>query len=343
MKIMNRKTHFVVAFAALQLLAPLRASAEDLKSISDGEKQWSKAELSIDGRTEKVKAVVTQTGNVRITEVPGRFSGRAQLEVPGYKNESVFKGWCEDTSQAFPVAKTDSNRNKYTLRVELNPFAKKSVFRGSNGNLVTVENPVTLTGYRPDLVLGAGAVSYEQTRINTNEFSQFLSQQIDKQLSEVQASGVVALDLTGWDDVVCDLSSGHAVLNLNLSVRFETPFVQRETVVSREQVSGMYNDLKNQWKPRSSVLENHIVGAALLGASVAKNVNKSVVDLGFSNFVSLHLKLFEILSGNLKPTDDRQAALAARDLDKVSRPTQSVYTTVTPILTFKPVKTWRGL
>lgn len=316
------------------------ADGIDLRAISDSESKWTKGELSIDGREEKVGAVLTGSGSYRITQLPARLQTTAILESPDFRNEDRFKEWCETMQQAFPAAKTDRYPKKYILRVNINPFTKQLVLRTPGGSAARVENPAELASYRTEIALSSAAAAYEQTRINTAAFNNLINQQLLKQESEMRLSGVASIDLTGWDDVACDLYAGHALFNFYLAARLEQPFVERQTVVTKDQFKSMYRDLKDVWKPQTNALANHIIGAALLGASMPKAMNRNAVELGFGNYVSLHLKMFETLSGKLTDLDDSGVTAAARDLDKLSRNTQAVYTTVTPRVTYKSSKSW---
>lgn len=329
-----KQRHFFVLSPAFLLVGALAVangasplSEMELGNIVETEASWTKTILQPVGYEGSIESYVTDKGRVRIAAVPSEFRGYAEMDILGEDkvNANLISEICRLHRSSFEVAK-ERRIDRYFLRLNVNPFGT-DVQLASQGlwgvEQVRLENPVAVNWLRPELLLSPDSISSSETGINVNEFNGFVDRQIKNQWAKISRTGQLELDLTGWDDVACDLVSGKAVLQTNFLPSHEYATIQRRQVITSKDFGVLYDEVRRLWKARGNVIENHIVGSAILGAAMANQLKRSPIDFQLENFVRLHFAMFQVANGQLKQLQNDEFEKAASALDVLERRVRS--------------------
>lgn len=318
------KTWYKLSIIA-SLLASGMAQADmnraHLDQISRSESGWQGVSLEAPGFQGDIAGYVTAQNSIRFARFPMVLQAVAEVDKPSLKriNEKIFRDWCANIRFGFKYAKKQGAA--YVVNLHVNPLASQGtvVVNGQERAVSEIENQVRISNFIPRLELSADANSIVDTGIEKAEFEQFVQQQLVSQRDAIASTGDAILDLTGWDDVACDLVQGYGKLRIGLNVTYDSALVTRQPVIGGDQIQQVYSSIRPYWKAQRNVLKSYVIAGALLGGAVTVQLRKSPFDFGVDNFIALFSQLFELPSGDLKSLSPSEVAALAMNLDILSR------------------------
>jgi hypothetical protein len=312
---------------SIVLLAASSTAAADLNrsqldQISRSERSWQGANAQSQGFQENIGVYITDQNGLRFAQIPTSFHSTGEIDKPSLKhqNDKILRDWCTNMKLGFKYAKTQ--KAAYSLSLHVNPFSSLgflSVDGGQPRPMTDVENAVKLVDIIPRLELSADSNSVLDTSFNKADFEKVIRQQLTTQRDAIASTGDAILDLTGWDDVACDLIQNNGTLKFALNVMYDSALVTRQPVISGDELQQVYSGIRPYWKDQSGTVRNLIIGGALLGGSMVSQLHKSPTDFGATNFIGVFAQLFEVRSGKLKNLTASDMNGLASGLDQLSR------------------------
>ena len=325
-------TAFAFAASLFSIHASADYSRDQLQEFSAAENSWAATSANVANFGGDIGVYITDKNAVRINTLPQSFSSVAELDVPKLRrfNSKILGLWCDSHRAIFSRAKKEGQI--YSMKMHVSPFSLASKTFVNGSSIQSFENSARVVSFWPKLNLAADSISASETGINKAEFEKSVSNQLSAQIQSIQNTGDAVLDLTGWDDVACDLFSGAAKLNVGITLSYEAPRVHRTQVLNEQQVKDLYYGSKAIFNVQSSLPRNYIISAVSLGASIVTKLNKAPTDFAFDDLFRAYSSLFELKTGVIKHLDNANYVQLSSDLDHLSRgdntATPNVITTV---------------
>ena len=168
----------------------------------------------------------------------GDFKAKVTVD-PKNKSYAEFFNYCaKGKGRYLRLQRLSGENNRYTVSLRYLPTLKGF----SNSPLVDqkyVENNVNVS------------IKYDDNAtISKNDFSEQakaeLQNLIKRQVLSQPEYGLINLDLTGWDDVVCDLVQGHIKISVNRDAISNGPLAQQVQKVDPADLQTIYSQLQQQ-------------------------------------------------------------------------------------------------
>jgi hypothetical protein len=123
------------------------------------------------------------------------------------------------------------------------------------------------------LVIPTSEAMIARTGLEIDRLQNDIISQLMAQKTTALAQGEVILDLTGLNDLVCDLVAGNVKMQIQIPLHFTAAKLQHETRLTGEDAQKIYADVSARFKNQASAQDNLILGSILLGAAVQRDSN----------------------------------------------------------------------
>ena len=208
------------------------------------QKNWQAYSLSGPPGVLPINGFVDENKNFYFSELSRGGSAPATLIVD--KANSYFRDffkYCKtNRSEFLRLPRVNGERNSYRLSMrylpEMNGF----------GNNPLVEQKYRDTEYLLNWTFSADS-SIDRLDVYPDKVKRQLYAELSEQLKKSKAMGKVELDLTGWDDVACDLIQGRLKLWLTRSGISEGATIEQKKEIEPQDIQVTYQTLKEQLKP----------------------------------------------------------------------------------------------
>lgn len=237
--------------AAAQTCAPASPEMAQYQS----QRQWRAHSIPGEDGIAPVNGFVDAEGHFYVADLSRGGYVNATLAVDsknrGYK--SFFKYCAAEKSDYLRSMRRSNENNRYRLSLRYLPsltgFANDPL---KSQNFKDVENSL-----RVQFAAGSSIDSHDWSPQKVKK--EFIDE-VNRQVAE-QALGLVELDLTGWDDVVCDIVQGKVQLAVNRSALSDGPAVELKKEVEPQEISFAYRKIREA-TPTSAGKEETIFAAA---------------------------------------------------------------------------------
>lgn len=196
---------------------------------------WTSIEIGSPETPVKLKALEDEKGRIVLdnTIYRGPMEGKIQFGLSG-TNLKYFKSYClgEVDKDALSTWRRLKKNNSYHLQVQYLPDAKQ---------MSDLYAKLETTDY--EVIISYSSLSGVEQDYSSEQLKAEIQNHI---LEELQSSSTVAsfnIDLTNYDDLVCDLIDGSAKLNLLRKMRSPKAVVEKEERLPAQEIQMLYN----QW------------------------------------------------------------------------------------------------
>jgi hypothetical protein len=239
----------------------------------------------------------------------GRF--RAQVVVdnsgPSFQN---FFDYCANPSDKgmFLRLMRRKEHNKYSVKVRFLPELKGFANNAYSDLGFKWTDKRLQFSIQPDSIVATQ--DFEPT---------FLQQQIradlTKQINAQNNPDTISLDLTGYDDLVCDLIQGKASISVNQGATSDGPLIVMDKVVEPSEVAATYETLQSQVQPGWSKEQTLFMAGRLSAQLQAQRNLASLSDE----------KIFDLVKKLMNPQLSAVATLDANAVSCVAASMQSYH------------------
>lgn len=268
---------------ALTCIAAQNSLAQMCKSESAemaqffSQQHWSPSVIQGEG-VPAVQGFVDPQNKFHLQEMSRKGNFQAKLSIP--KNNKSFKQffkYCrrfEDWGEYLSSMREDNEANTYLVQLRYLPDSavlKESLARQT----------VSVSDFKIKPKFDSKSL-IENANGEPGEMKKKFYANLQKQLKSQNVFGVINLDLTGWDDAVCDLIQGKIQLGISQSMQLKSALVTQRKVVESQDVSLIYSTLK-QKIPRSLAKEPSLFRAGLWFAKLVEQRQIAPLDenMGF--------------------------------------------------------------
>lgn len=211
----------------------------------------------------------------------GTFKTQVKVDPKNSDYKDFFNYCAKGKGKYLRVMRLDGHNNRYTMSLRYLPSFKNF----SNNPLVDqnyVENNVNVAIKFED---NSTISSYEMFPEKTKRA---LLSLIKEQVANQPEYGKIELDLSGWDDVVCDLIQGHISITIYRDGISKSPLIEQVKQVEPQDIQTAYEALRDQL-PASSKKEKSIfvAGRALAQLEATQRMGHYKDNQLFDLFVSL--------------------------------------------------------
>lgn len=319
----------VFLLGVLPLLSTLAFSAsapdqDELWRRIDEEQSWRAARLEVPGLTGEITAYITGEGRVKLENIGDQVLADADLassQFSQYKDQAQYLSECENTVNMFPEYRDLKNpyllsMKVFTTSVDGLDYVARTE-DGATRGVSRLDTRFLQPDYfkvKVDSVPGALMIRAHDMTVARLEAE--LSAQMQAQLATAVKSGEAHFDLTGLDDVVCDLVAGRLKLKVQVYYHYSRPKLYRQTRLSAPQVADVYDFIKARFQARQSARANLVIGAAQLERALERSVrlNPEITD---DEIVRLHGLLFEDERNELRALNPPELSAVAARMDRL--------------------------
>ncbi len=299
-----------------------KQDSQDLWSELEKEKSWQSVSIEVPGLKGNITGFMTDSGEVHLDQVGQVIESEATIHSPVISKHKSTKRYLEecDVLGGKILAGLRKLKHPFTLRMKVYPA------RSSNLNLIVQGQPVTSIGtqfqelgyFKAELAVKPKAYLVEGGILDVVKFQNEVVRQLANQRAEIQKTGVVELDLTGLDEVACDLVSGQAQLKILSNMHYSDAKLKREARIRGDEFAKVYGRVKGSWQSMGSLKRNTVMAGAKLGLAIERELNL-IPNLSDDEVVRLHDLMFESTRNELRSIGSYEFAELAARLDVLSR------------------------
>lgn len=207
------------------------------------QRNWHRVSVQDPISVKPVSGFVDEQNHFHVEDLSRSGDFSAQLKIdPQNKSYDDFFKYCRTSASRgirLQAMRTKGENNHYTVTLRLLP--QFNAFAGL---------PLLDSGYREtnsDVLLKFASASVLMTEEwKPDQVKADLYRSLRKQIQEQKDYGVINLDLSGYDDVVCDLIQGNASLVVERSGISWAPLMQMKNVVASQDLQTIHQALKTQ-------------------------------------------------------------------------------------------------
>jgi len=320
------------SFAVTALLCSVAALARVSSSITlfDREEEWKRIEIAV-GPSEYSGAAhvgyATDRNTIRIAEISRQMNAEGKLTPPRRGKrvpQDKFLSWCALKPFMGPYKQ---EKRPFEIQVGVNPFAQSTQSAQQPGG-VKLENKPELVDLTPKLILEPDSMAREY-RLKVGEVEAEIKRQLDQQLAEAAASGVVMITLAGLDDLACDLAQGKAWISIAAKMTFESAKLSRKPIVTADEFGRIFAQVKEAQasddggagltgaSSQGAWLSQIVLAGANLGIAVEDQMRVRLGQFGATHLLNLYKQMFIVQKGVVKAIDPADYSKLARNLDQV--------------------------
>lgn len=245
--------YLILVLTILSIRAGAQTCAPANKEMAQyfAQRQWKSHTVSGEG-VKAVQGIIDGEGNFRFGNISR--GGPLHVKVSVDPANRDFFRYCRDGNSAFLGVMRRKERNAYKVSVRYLPsfdgFAK---------------SPFEAVNWKPwrnqlEFNFAAGAVSDGFRDKPRTDFMKALNQQIAAQ----KEFGAIELDMTGWDDLVCDFVQGRIGITYVGQGVSDSPVISQRKQVEPNDVRSAYQALKEQVKAGGSKEMNMFMAGRVL-------------------------------------------------------------------------------
>lgn len=227
---------FSIVLAILSVRAGAQTCAPATKEMAQyfSQSQWRQHSVTGEG-VAPVNGFIDSEGNFRFGNISRGGSVQAKLSIEPSNRE--FFRYCREGSSGLLASmrrSKEGNAYKITARFlpSLNEFKNRPL---ETLNWRMLKNAITVS-------FGEGAVA---DGFRDKPRADFVKE-MNRQISEQKELGVIELDLSGWDDLVCDIAKGRITLSYLGQGVSDSPVIVQRKQVEPSDVRSAYLALKEQ-------------------------------------------------------------------------------------------------
>lgn len=299
----------------LFLLFMFFLSIQTKSSLAIGsEETWQSVQLTLPSLNNKVQGYMTDLGTLRIDRIE---SGLGPLQISGGKltgNQASDNYRCQMLAPSLGVTKNTS-KNVFLLKALANPIAKAELLKLQN----KFENVPSI--YAVEVKLNTSVKSLI-TPLSVKDFEARLLNLIKAQMNQVTDTGVISIEMTKADDVICDLVMGQSTLDINMGVMQERAKHKREQIISTEDFIKIYEDVRSHGVPQVNAQSTAMLNGASLVEAMRTKTSLDLYTLGSERFLKIANALFNKDSGLLLNLRNEELEKAARSTDLLTLQTE---------------------
>jgi hypothetical protein len=236
---------------------------------------------------------------------------RAQVVVdPSNASFQKFFDYCADPANdgTFLRLMRRHEHNKYVVKLRFVPE-----FKGFQ-NDAYADLGFHWTDKRLSLKVDPSSIIYSQD-FDPDFLVQQIREALNKQIKSQSSPNTVTLDLTGYDDLVCDLIQGKASLSVNQGASSNGPLIVMDKVVEPQDIQTTYKTMQSEIPDGLSREETLFMAGRL---SLRAQAQTSLIGL------SDH-KIFELVKKLMNPEMSAVADLNADEVSCVAASMQSYH------------------
>lgn len=308
---LNTFLSLIILFGGTLAGAQTKTTIQDQDALwerADRESQWPTTLLTLPGLQGETRAVRTDSGALKLETLADRYISEGKVksrEFYRYRGREQYLEQCKKQAPIFASIRDLNNR--YELK-----------FKVIGETIDSLETRFKAPDhFEVKFSLESDAVTRADRDFDSAAFQRKLSGQVQEQLGEIASSGEITLNLKGYDDVVCDLISGKAKINVQIWYHFTLARLRHETRLSVSEVNRIYDGIRQSFKTAKSARTNLILGSVALGSSLERQPLQSEA-LNDWEKVRLHGLLFELESGDLRNLNANDLGKAAARMDRLS-------------------------
>lgn len=281
---------------------------------------WTPRTLLIENGSTPVNGYVDQDSNFYFDDLSRKTRANVQLTIdPQNKGLEEFYLFCnQEKGHLLRALRRNRYNNKYALRVQYLPSL--SGFKNQ---------PLQTQGYketsaRLDLRFEDGSIVSHSDKADEN-FKTDAIERLNQQLAGQKEFGLLELDLTGLDDLVCDLVLGNASLSIFRSGYSKKPLVEQINQFKSTDVQSIYSALKEGLQAKQSKAKT-LFTAGMIFANLAhdRRIDLAEPVLEFE----VLKKLLDPSMRELSPQNDRSLSCVVDQLQKYKLANQNHYVNV---------------
>lgn len=291
-------------FARTSMAQTCVASSDKMKQYY-AQKTWKPVSVQNTPGVPPIKGYVDEQNRFYFDDLTRNGFYEVKLSVDplnkGYANFFSYCGNAKEKGKYLRLMRKRGEGNKYSMSVRFLPTLDGFSNKPLAGQNFKALEPKLKFSVSPESIL-------ETEDYNPLKVAREFASELSKQLQSQSEFGLVELDLTGYDDLVCDLIQGNANLGVEQSATSTGPLVQQKVEFNSADIFSVYNSLSESLTPEMSKEERLFVAGRTLaqlqyeGKTATYSNNKAFEILG---------KVVDVKTALLTKMDDQSLSCVA--------------------------------
>lgn len=298
--------HYLTLIFVLGLHTQVQAGTEAnqtvLRERAVRESTWKPIDLAIPGLKGEIKGVRTDDGQVKLDYLDGVIESQTALVskvFERYSGKAQYLKDCKANINVFP-----------SLRAIKIPYQLNMPILGPNPvNGFTTKMP-SIEFFKVQVAATPGALVFQSGDLDITKLEKDIQFQLEKNQKDIESTGRITLDLSGLDDVACDLVAGDLTLNVQTRIHYSAPRLHRTPRLSEQDVRALFEHVQHGWAPGTQAQRNLVLGSVRLGQAMENRAGNALA-LEDWEIVRLHGQFFE-------PTNFTLISLSVADYPRVA-------------------------
>jgi len=294
------------AFLLLPLTWMIAAEAHvkvpNLWVDAEAEKHWEDVTVLVPGLEGKISGVMTNGRKLRYDNFSGPFRAKGKLESSlwsgFFSSADKFKRDCHLIGGI--IEREREKNHSFALSFPVVPHGSSflTVVRqhGGQNELRGPDNKFEPIGFFKVDFETNGAAMVLATRLDLEAVKYKIMGQLNSRKESIARDGRVELDLSGLDDLACDMLNNRVKINVTINSIYSSAKLARTTLFSPTEIERIYADLAKRNAEMESGTDPKIMMPAYLSVSLKQN-NREIDQLAGWEFQRLYTFLVDRSSG----------------------------------------------
>lgn len=311
---------FLVSSSVWAAAAQAHVKVENLSADYDRQQKWETVSLEIEGVQGSLPALLTEGKQILFNDLNGTFRSATKIESSGwgrFGSRSAFKRDCKLMSTV--MEKTRARNYNYAIWLSALPLSQGFYTvvhaNGQRETLAGPSNQIDLLDYFTIEINPAPNSLTATTMPDMNALKNSLVDQIAKQKKTFRESGQLKLDLTSYDDIVCDLLNEEVEISLTIQTKGVQPKLTRVPLFQSSEIEKIYGEMNKRAADLNRRADAKVMNSAYLTVALG-NSGRDIDQLDAWEYDKLFGLLVERTNGQLLQLGNDRLKDVSRSMDR---------------------------
>lgn len=300
--------------------AQAHVTVSNLWQDFERQQKWEAVTLEVDGVQGALPAYLTEGKEILLGDVNGTFRSAAKIESPTwglFHDRARFKGDCRLMNAA--MDRLRKRNHAYSISLSAIPLSQGFYTvvhaNGQREKLSGPANQIDLLSYFTIDIKQSPNALIASTMPDLEQLKNLMADQIGKQKKTFLQTGQLKLDLTSYDDVVCDLLNEEVEISLTLQTKGIQPKLTRIPLFQSSEIEKVYGEMNKRAADLNSRLDAKVMNSAYLSIALG-NAGRDIDQLDAWEYDKLFGMLVDRSNGRLLQLGNERLKDISRSMDR---------------------------
>lgn len=311
---------FLITSSVWAASAQAHVTIPNLWADYERQQKWEAVTLEVEGVQGGLPAYLTEGKEIVMGDLNGTFRSAAKIESPTwglFNSRARFKGDCRLMKSA--MERFRKRNNAYSISLSAIPLSQGfyTVVRanGQREKLAGPANQIELLSYFTTDIKQNPSSMIAETMPDLELLKNQIADQIGKQKKSFMQTGQLKLDLTSYDDVVCDLLHGEIEISLTLQTKGVHPKLTRIPLFQSSEIEKVYGEMNKRAADLNPRLDAKVMNSAYLSIALG-NSGHDIDQLDAWEYDKLFGMLVDRSNGRLLQLGNDRLKDISRSMDR---------------------------